>query len=79
MAQFVEEGFRKFRFAVVDERVQNRISKPTQRGIGFDAFHGNVAAFGLEAPGVIARSAFGKIAAVFKAADDWIPPRLRLE
>ena len=79
VAQLVEDGFRQVRLRLEDEGIEDRVFEPAQRAVRHHAADINVVAFLLQPSGIAARAGLHKEAPILQAADNGIPPRLRLQ
>src|SRR5207237_3389533 len=77
VAELMEQHFGQFRFAAVDERVQQRIFEPAERGVSLDAVYIDIEAFLCETVTASARRFLREVAAIYEAADERIPPGFR--
>ena len=75
----MEQQFCQLWFAVVNEGVQQRVFEPAQRGVRLNAVDIDVESLLRQATAVFPSALLGKVAAIGKTADKWIPPHFRLE
>src|SRR5437870_5658798 len=77
--EFMEQQLCQLWFAVVNEGVQQRVFEPAQRGVRLNAVDIDVESLLRQATAVFPSALLGKVAAIGKTADKWIPPHFRLE